>query len=504
MEKDFKEFLIRLAIFIILLLLIIPFFRHLFVQADHRITVVYYTERISIIIGIFTIVLFLMTKDKLAEIKIEKENKRKFIYLLFLIIALLLFLCTFMLEVNFENHLNMDTIKMHKNSADIGYGWILGEKIYFIDDSMNSNIIENPIRKEFIFYVDNDSIKSVDIKRVFSFSKRVLKEVVIDEISDNLTIRWNGAWYGSKNFTAIMLVNNKSYDITSQYLAEKEGKRHWMEVNISKNDLINGTNEFILMAKGNANKSKATITTEVAYDDIIPTMTEVSIKGHHHDWGLFLYRVHPYNKFLKTAIDFKFLIKIAAVIFLFLACLGPFAKIFIYKRVTIIAAIFSLIIYYSSTGFSLMANYFSINLYSNWEFFSRTGASISYYILRTISEYAVFDSNDITLGIHPFIVKINKDCSGIEGLSFFAMTFIIISAFEWKKINKAKMFLIFPFGLIGMFLTNVLRITSIIIVGRYISQEFAVTTFHSNIGWILFIVYFMIFWYLSYNWLMKK
>ncbi|MEM2956610.1 MAG: archaeosortase/exosortase family protein [Candidatus Pacearchaeota archaeon] len=84
------------------------------------------------------------------------------------------------------------------------------------------------------------------------------------------------------------------------------------------------------------------------------------------------------------------------------------------------------------------------------------------------------------------------------------MTFIIISAFEWKKINKAKMFLIFPFGLIGMFLTNVLRITSIIIVGRYISQEFAVTTFHSNIGWILFIVYFMIFWYLSYNWLMKK
>ena len=42
------------------------------------------------------------------------------------------------------------------------------------------------------------------------------------------------------------------------------------------------------------------------------------------------------------------------------------------------------------------------------------------------------------------------------------------------------------------------------LVGIYIDPQFAVDTFHTNIGWMLFLVFFIIYWHFGSQWVYKK
>ncbi|MBW3013798.1 exosortase/archaeosortase family protein, partial [Candidatus Woesearchaeota archaeon] len=101
-------------------------------------------------------------------------------------------------------------------------------------------------------------------------------------------------------------------------------------------------------------------------------------------------------------------------------------------------------------------------------------------------------------------VAIFKPCSGIEGISLFLLFFSIIAIIEWKTLNKKRLFVLYPLGVLFMFLINIARITFLIIAGIEISPEFAMGGFPSNFGWILFAVFFFIFMYFSYNWMKKS
>jgi exosortase/archaeosortase family protein len=453
MKEGSKQFLIRGIIFILLLLLVFPYIRHFFVHSIDQMNAVYYTERISLIVGIAFIILFFMLKEKLPEVKAFQWKN-----LLFAILALALFFSTFMLEADFDTYMQMGLVHAHGNHADIGGGWILGESIGLQDDI---NILITPIEKQII--LDNTS---------------------------NVKIRWYGVWYSwskDKNFSVTMLVNNNSYDITPEHKKLKEGEKGWMEIYIPEEQLVKGVNDIVMKADGN--QSGVMVIAEYTYIDSKTKSSASRINP------ILLYATSPCSKTFKTLLNLKFLIKILAIVCLFLAVFGTAAaKSLVSRKESALALIFSYIVYF-----------FSFGIQPYWRLFSSAATSISYFLLKIISKdaaMAVVQGNPL-VGITPFIVQINAQCSGTEGLAFFTIMSALIVMIDWNKTDKKKLWII-PAGLVGMFLVNCIRITSIILIGKYISEDFAVNTFHTNVGWVLFILYFIVFWYFAYRWLVGK
>jgi exosortase/archaeosortase family protein len=101
-------------------------------------------------------------------------------------------------------------------------------------------------------------------------------------------------------------------------------------------------------------------------------------------------------------------------------------------------------------------------------------------------------------------VNIAKECSGIDGFLLFTSIFFIIMYLERDHIDKRKMLLSFVPGAVIFFFYNVLRIYLLMVVGIYISESFALDLFHDNIGWVLFLIYFVVFWHFASKYVYLK
>ncbi len=139
-----------------------------------------------------------------------------------------------------------------------------------------------------------------------------------------------------------------------------------------------------------------------------------------------------------------------------------------------------------------------------WYVFSGLATKIVYFLLTLSFEPTMSLRGELPIiGLGEFIVGIDKPCSGIESIFLFSFLYIFAVCFDWKLLSKKKaIFLFFP-GVISVFLLNVLRIYLMILIGAFISQDLALGLFHTNIGWILFLTYFAIFWLVFYKWMKK-
>ncbi|MBW2978455.1 archaeosortase/exosortase family protein [Candidatus Woesearchaeota archaeon] len=155
---------------------------------------------------------------------------------------------------------------------------------------------------------------------------------------------------------------------------------------------------------------------------------------------------------------------------------------------------------------AIIFKYLTVMFTRFWLIFSKVVSKAVFFLLSLNIKYVYlrFNKGVPVLGTSRFGATIYKPCSGIGGLSLFLLLFVLILLIEWKQVNKLRAFLILPIGLVGMLMTNILRIYLLFLVGIYISPSFAVGGFHSNIGWVLFVFYFLGFEYLSYDWLRKK
>lgn len=139
-----------------------------------------------------------------------------------------------------------------------------------------------------------------------------------------------------------------------------------------------------------------------------------------------------------------------------------------------------------------------------WPFFSGFVAKSVYFLLGLIGSADFNISGGLpSLTFNGFMVKIAQTCSGIDSIFLFTALFLGIFAWDWKILNKKKMIYLFIPGIIGAFMLNILRIFILILIGAYISKSFALNVFHTNASAILFLIYFAVFWKLSYKWLKK-
>ena len=145
---------------------------------------------------------------------------------------------------------------------------------------------------------------------------------------------------------------------------------------------------------------------------------------------------------------------------------------------------------------------FSYVVQNSWKLLSYTITKTLYFLLSlTFSNARLINSE--TIGVGSFVVNIGKVCSGVESIMLFTVLYFLIFVVDKDKLDVGRMLLVFIPGIIGDFLTNVLRIYLLMLVGIFYSPKLAIGIFHTNAGWILFILYFFVFWYFAYPFVKK-
>jgi exosortase/archaeosortase family protein len=135
-----------------------------------------------------------------------------------------------------------------------------------------------------------------------------------------------------------------------------------------------------------------------------------------------------------------------------------------------------------------------------WPFFSGNVSKILYFMLDKFYAVDMFLDNSVpVIMINDFAVSIGSPCSGIDSMLLFTAFFAGIFALDYNKLKKLNFTIFFIIGFLGVILVNILRLFLLIVIGVEFSPEFAVGMFHTNAGWILFIIYF-----LGYYWIIKK
>ena len=184
---------------------------------------------------------------------------------------------------------------------------------------------------------------------------------------------------------------------------------------------------------------------------------------------------------------------------LYLAIFGiPFTKYFFkkYKKELIFFII-------ASVSF-----FFLMLLVQNlWSYFSSFISNILYHVFSLffknvtyqpfVSSFTMSEGGGPMLGINGFKAIVGKPCSGIDSFLLFTSLYALIFILDYKRLKKGLAITLFFVGALGMFIVNIIRILLLFIVGAFIDAKFAVGMFHSNIGWILFIIYFFVFWWIA-------
>jgi exosortase E/protease (VPEID-CTERM system) len=99
-----------------------------------------------------------------------------------------------------------------------------------------------------------------------------------------------------------------------------------------------------------------------------------------------------------------------------------------------------------------------------------------------------YDAGGKILGTPHFQIEIAPQCSGYEGISLItAFLAVYLWAFR-ARLRFPRALWLFPLGILAIWLANVGRITLLVALGTSFSADIAVQGFHSQAGWMAFIL----------------
>jgi exosortase E/protease (VPEID-CTERM system) len=93
-----------------------------------------------------------------------------------------------------------------------------------------------------------------------------------------------------------------------------------------------------------------------------------------------------------------------------------------------------------------------------------------------------------TLGTPGFLVEITDACAGYEGIALVTVFLALYLSVFRREFRFPRVLLMFPVGIAVMWAFNCVRIATLIVIGTEVSPEVAISGFHSNAGWIAFIL----------------
>jgi exosortase E/protease (VPEID-CTERM system) len=141
-----------------------------------------------------------------------------------------------------------------------------------------------------------------------------------------------------------------------------------------------------------------------------------------------------------------------------------------------------------ASGFSVAAFGFSILFQQSWDLLGEPTMIVSKMLLDLVYDNIYMDLQARVLGASYFSVIIDRQCSGYEGIG------LIIAFLTWYLMNFKRDYrfpaalLLFPIGIVSIWLLNAVRIALLISIGLSVSPEISVKGFHSNAGIISFVL----------------
>lgn len=123
-----------------------------------------------------------------------------------------------------------------------------------------------------------------------------------------------------------------------------------------------------------------------------------------------------------------------------------------------------------------------------WDMSGGTTVDLVERLLAPFAGGPVVRPEAFVIGTEDFRVRIMADCGGFQGIGLITM---MLAGYLWwfRSIHRfPQSFLLFPVGILLIWMANVLRITALILVGIWIDPAIAVDGFHSQAGWITFLI----------------
>jgi exosortase E/protease (VPEID-CTERM system) len=110
----------------------------------------------------------------------------------------------------------------------------------------------------------------------------------------------------------------------------------------------------------------------------------------------------------------------------------------------------------------------------------------TYQLLSVFYADVYTDPELAILGVNSFVVEIAPSCSGFEGIALITVFTTLYLGLFRKELRFPAALLLFPVGIVVIWMTNILRIVVLVSIGALLSPDIAVGGFHSQAGWIGF------------------
>ena len=124
----------------------------------------------------------------------------------------------------------------------------------------------------------------------------------------------------------------------------------------------------------------------------------------------------------------------------------------------------------------------------SWHQLSAATLHTSYALLRFYESGAMMDPAERLLGADGFSVVIDAPCSGYEGVGLvLALLGFYMFAFR-SELKFPAVLVLLPIGAGLIWLLNAVRLALLVSIGAHISRDTALNGFHSQAGWIFFLV----------------
>jgi CAAX prenyl protease-like protein len=123
-----------------------------------------------------------------------------------------------------------------------------------------------------------------------------------------------------------------------------------------------------------------------------------------------------------------------------------------------------------------------------WDTSGEPTVDLVEFLLVPFAGAPVIRPEPFVLGTADFQVQIQTECGGFQGVGLITM---MLAGYLWwfRRIHRfPQSFLLFPIGILLSLTANVFRITALILVGIHLDPKIAVDGFHSQAGWISFLV----------------
>lgn len=109
-------------------------------------------------------------------------------------------------------------------------------------------------------------------------------------------------------------------------------------------------------------------------------------------------------------------------------------------------------------------------------------------ILRLFVPDVILNAHTLVIGTPQFKVQILPGCSGIEGIGLILAFGILWLIVFRKECRFPAALALLPLGVVVIFFFNAIRIAALVLIGDAGAREIAVNGFHSQAGWIAFVL----------------